>query len=115
MPKTAPDYLEKLHPRSGEECTCGATYRNAMIGRPETPFADYALMLRRQGNYRLARLIEIHHGEQHNLKFFDFFPAQGELFRIDDRNTEPLEGWRLDQDRRMKDDLWMYEEGGWVK
>lgn len=107
------DYLDKLH--SGEPCTTGATYRNTVRGRRETPYADYAHTLRQQHQYELARLIEKHSGEQRNLKFFDFFPAQGRLVRIDDRTTEPLEGWQLDQDRRMKDDLWMYDKDGWLK
>jgi len=110
-----PDYLEEKIPRSGRPCTCGATYHNAMIGRAETPFADYAALLRRQGpkNYQLASSIEKFYGEQQSHVFFDFFPAAAATYRIDQRTSAPISGWQLDQDRRCRDGQ-IYDKWGYV-
>jgi hypothetical protein len=110
-----PKYLEDKIPRSGRPCTCGATYHNAMIGRAETPFADYAALLRRKGPqyYGLASSIEQHYGEQQNHVFFDFFPVRQTVMRFDDRTTAPMQGWKLDQDRRCQDGQF-YDPWGYV-
>ena len=120
--KTFPDYLERKIPYSGSDCLGDdAPYKNWMIGRQPTIFADYAQFLRKkhseepgQGWSMLADLIEIHYGEQRSHVFFDFFPASQRVHRIDDRTTGPDRGWKLDQDRRCLDDLRKYDSGGWV-
>lgn len=121
--KPLPEYIENTSPRSGWDCIDDSAYRNAMIGRKPTPYADYAAMLRYRYAFGeldysfniLAGLIEKFYGEERRHKFFDFFPAANKLYRIDDRTTAPLNGWSLDQDRRMLDELKSYDELGYHK
>jgi hypothetical protein len=118
--KTFPKYLEDMIPDSGDDCIeSSAPYRNFLRGREPTIFADYAQYLRaRYPNdasfLMVADLIEIHHGEERSHVFFDFFPGSVKRYRIDERTASPSRGWRLDQDRRCRDQLPRYDEWGYL-
>jgi hypothetical protein len=132
---TSQKYIEDAMPRSGWDSpsfeAAETAYKNAMIGRAPTPYADYAYQLRERHrgvsgqNARsflmLADLICRFHGEERSLKFWDFFPSNATRYRIDDRTASPhygfilpVKGWQLDQDRSCVEAN-SYDEWGYAR